>query len=180
MKDRIITLIKAMNYTSAQFADEIGVQKSGISHIISGRNNPSLDFVQKILQRFPEINMEWLIMGKGQMIRGGESIKENIAESTLFPFPENKNPGLDLFSEEISPAFEVKPDENIAETIDSLSTKSIIEQEPAKTKYVEQEEVLKKNVPTLEAGTQTLSNKKLERVLFFYSDKSFSEYKPEA
>lgn len=180
MKDRIITLIKAMNYTSAQFADEIGVQKSGISHIISGRNNPSLDFVQKILQRFPEINMEWLIMGKGQMIKGGESIRENIAESTLFPLPGNKNQGLDLFSEEISPAFEVNNVENIAETTDSVSKEPIIEHEPVETKYVDQEEVIKKSVPTLEAGTQRQSIKKLERVLFFYSDKSFSEYKPEA
>ena len=51
MKDRIILLIKAKNLTAAQFADEIGVQKSSISHIISGRNNASLDFVQKILLR---------------------------------------------------------------------------------------------------------------------------------
>ncbi|MDP4223940.1 MAG: helix-turn-helix transcriptional regulator, partial [Bacteroidota bacterium] len=45
----------------------IGVQPSGISHILSGRNKPSLDFVLKMLERYPFISTEWLLFGKGSM-----------------------------------------------------------------------------------------------------------------
>ena len=52
MKERIIEFLKAENKSSAQFAEEIGVQPSGISHILSGRNKPSLDFVIKMLEKY--------------------------------------------------------------------------------------------------------------------------------
>ena len=69
MTDRISLLIKAKNLSAAQFADEIGVQRSGISHLMSGRNKPSLDLIQKTLQRFPDVSTEWLLFGKGEMMR---------------------------------------------------------------------------------------------------------------
>ncbi len=69
MKDRILEFLRVENKTSAQFAEEIGVQPSGISHIISGRNKPSLDFVLKMLERYKYINPEWLLFGKGKMYR---------------------------------------------------------------------------------------------------------------
>jgi len=67
MVDRINLLLKAKNITARQFAEEIGIQPSGISHILSGRNNPSLDFVLKVMKRWPEINISWLMFGKGEM-----------------------------------------------------------------------------------------------------------------
>ena len=69
MKNRILEFLRVENKTSAQFAEEIGVQPSGISHIISGRNKPSLDFVLKMLERYKYINPEWLLFGKGKMYR---------------------------------------------------------------------------------------------------------------
>jgi transcriptional regulator with XRE-family HTH domain len=69
MKNRIIEFLKMENKSSAQFADEIGVQPSSISHIISGRNNPSLDFVMKMFAKFPALSAEWLLFGKGQMYK---------------------------------------------------------------------------------------------------------------
>jgi transcriptional regulator with XRE-family HTH domain len=50
--------------TASQFADEIGVQRSSISHILSGRNKPSLEFIQKVINRFPKVDSTWLINGK--------------------------------------------------------------------------------------------------------------------
>jgi transcriptional regulator with XRE-family HTH domain len=67
MKTRILEFLKAENKSSAQFADEIGVQPSSISHIISGRNNPSLDFVMKMLSKYPSLSTDWLLFGKGKM-----------------------------------------------------------------------------------------------------------------
>ncbi len=69
MKTRILEFLKAENKSSAQLADEIGVQPSGISHILSGRNNPSLDFVIKMLARYPSLSTDWLLFGKGKMYR---------------------------------------------------------------------------------------------------------------
>lgn len=67
MVDRINLILKAKNITARQFAEEIGIQPSGMSHILSGRNNPSLDFVMKVIRRFPEIDINWLMFGKGEM-----------------------------------------------------------------------------------------------------------------
>ena len=67
MKERILEFLKAENKSSAQFAEEIGVQPSGISHILSGRNKPSLDFVLKMLEKYSDLSVEWLLFGKGGM-----------------------------------------------------------------------------------------------------------------
>jgi transcriptional regulator with XRE-family HTH domain len=69
MKERIQEFLKAENKSSAQLAEEIGVQPSGISHIISGRNNPSLDFVIKMLDRYKYLSTDWLLFGKGTMYK---------------------------------------------------------------------------------------------------------------
>ncbi len=69
MKERIIEFLKTENKTYAQFAEEIGVQPSGISHILSGRNKPSLDFVVKMLEKYTYISPEWLLFGKEKMYR---------------------------------------------------------------------------------------------------------------
>lgn len=68
MQERILLLMKSFAMNPTEFADEIGVQRSSISHILSGRNNPSLDLVTKILNRFPEIDSNWLVLGKGSLV----------------------------------------------------------------------------------------------------------------
>jgi transcriptional regulator with XRE-family HTH domain len=67
MKERLLEFLRVENKTSAQFAEEIGVQASGISHILSGRNNPSLDFVLKMLEKYRFLSTDWLLFGKGSM-----------------------------------------------------------------------------------------------------------------
>ncbi|HEX2969269.1 MAG TPA: helix-turn-helix transcriptional regulator [Bacteroidales bacterium] len=83
MKDRIIEFLRAENKSSAQFAEEIGVQPSGISHILSGRNNPSLDFVLKMLDRYKFISTEWLLFGKGTMYKDSGGM-QSLFDQTLF------------------------------------------------------------------------------------------------
>ena len=65
MKDRIAHIMRAKNLKASDFANLLGIQPSGISHILSGRNQPSLDFVKKIKETFPEYNLEWIIFGTG-------------------------------------------------------------------------------------------------------------------
>ena len=69
MKERLIEFLRVENKSSAQLAEEIGVQASGISHIISGRNNPSLDFVLKMLEKYKFLSTDWLLFGKGPMYK---------------------------------------------------------------------------------------------------------------
>jgi transcriptional regulator with XRE-family HTH domain len=69
MKERILEFLRKENKTSAQFAEEINVQPSGISHILSGRNNPSLDFVIKMLEKYSFLSTDWLLFGKGSMYK---------------------------------------------------------------------------------------------------------------
>jgi len=89
MKDRILEFLKAENKSSAQFAEEIGVQPSGISHILSGRNNPSLDFVLKMLEKYHFLSTEWLLFGRGSMYKDSrmqtlfEEIKYSDQEKVL-------------------------------------------------------------------------------------------------
>ena len=61
---RIEEVRKNHQLTAASFANKIGVQRSAISHILSGRNKPSLEFLMKIHDSFDEVNLEWLILGK--------------------------------------------------------------------------------------------------------------------
>ena len=67
MKSRLQKIITSEGLTPTQFAEMIGMQRSSISHILSGRNNPSFDMLQNILTKFTKINPNWLIMGKGDM-----------------------------------------------------------------------------------------------------------------
>ncbi len=62
---RLETILRHYDLSATAFAEEIGVQRSSISHLLGGRNKPSLDFVLKVVQRFPEVNLYWLLNGKG-------------------------------------------------------------------------------------------------------------------
>lgn len=69
MKDRIKKIIEYENISYSKFADLVGIQRSGVSHLISGRNNPGLEVIQKILEAFDYINTDWLLLNKGTMIK---------------------------------------------------------------------------------------------------------------
>jgi transcriptional regulator with XRE-family HTH domain len=95
MKERLLEFLKKENKSSAQFAEEIGVQPSGISHILSGRNNPSLDFVLKMLEKYKFLSTDWLLFGKGSMYK-------DVKMQTLFDeYPDGiKEKDTNLFKSE--------------------------------------------------------------------------------
>ena len=85
MVTRIQDLIKELGLSPSQFADEIGVQRSAMSHLVSGRNNPSLEFVMKVLKRFPHVNTEWLLTGSGPMTGSGKAVEQvTVTQEELF------------------------------------------------------------------------------------------------
>lgn len=81
MNTRLKQFLAAENLTQAQLADNLKVVRASISHILSGRNNPGYDFIKVMMQKYPKLNMEWLILGKGKMY------KESPAD-VLLPFEE--------------------------------------------------------------------------------------------
>ncbi len=85
MVDRILEVLKVKQLSPSQFAEEIGVQRSNISHLISGRNKPSLEFIQKIIKRFPDINPDYLLSGEGKLFRNGSQTE---IEFSAIPVPE--------------------------------------------------------------------------------------------
>ncbi|MDF1560505.1 MAG: helix-turn-helix transcriptional regulator [Bacteroidales bacterium] len=146
MKNRILNFLQSENKSYAQFAEEIGVQPSGISHILSGRNNPSLDFVMKMLDRYDFLSTDWLLFGRGEMYR-------YTAQPTLFDV-EPVNSAQDDSQHEVAP--EPRPG--------TLPGPEERETGPASKK--------------LSGDLTSVSEKRLEKVLLFYSDKTFTEYLP--
>ena len=66
MNNRLQQFLELENITPARLADTLGVQRSGLSHILSGRNKPGFEFITKLLTKFPHINSDWLLLGKGK------------------------------------------------------------------------------------------------------------------
>ncbi|PWH87101.1 helix-turn-helix domain-containing protein [Brumimicrobium oceani] len=90
ISERLQMVIKMNGMTNASFADEIGVQRSSISHVLAGRNKPSIDFIQKILTTFPKVNADWLITGK--------KIGRNTEQVNTMKTPEKDNKDLSDFT----------------------------------------------------------------------------------
>jgi DNA-binding XRE family transcriptional regulator len=144
MKDRIVQLINSEGLTSSKFADTIGVQRSSISHILSGRNKPSLDFVQKIKHSFPHVNIDWIIFGEGSMYQSNEPAK-------LF-----ENEMISIEKEE-EPIHQFNQPPKLKKEISSKQTYAG-ESFPGMNAFV--------------------PGKQIEKVVVFYTDKTFREYNP--
>ena len=85
MREKLLSLMRSEGLTSSRLAELLGIQPSGISHILSGRNKPSFDFVQKILRRFPTINPDWLLLDQGPMYRDTADSAACIATLRILP-----------------------------------------------------------------------------------------------
>ncbi len=115
--NRLEFVIKHYELSAANFADRIGVQRSSISHLLSGRNNPSLDFVVRVMDKFPEINFNWFVKGKG------ETFLEDIIE-----VPQIKNNTPTLFDQVLeSPKESFKSNSSKVQSEPNLTTISSID-----------------------------------------------------
>ncbi len=140
MKERIIKFLTHENLTGTRFADEIGVQRSSVSHILSGRNNPSFEFIQKILSRYKNINSEWLIMGIGSMYKKPEQ--------------------MDLFASPMPFTNKIQPASALQKSNEILT--------PPEGDKKNQSDII----------TEIIPSRKVEKILLFYTDKTFDEFTP--
>ena len=107
---RLETIFDYYSLTASSFADKINVQRSSISHLLSGRNKPSLDFILKVMESFPDVELLWLLNGKGGFPKGENT---NIEKINLSPIQKIENEeeinSPDLFSNDTSSENEKNP-----------------------------------------------------------------------
>ncbi len=123
MNNRIALVLKAKNISPSVLADDLGVQRSGISHILNGRNKPSLEFIQKLIKLYPDISIQWILFGEGPMMNpypgtGSESATE--VQQTVNNLEKPKPLIMDLFAIEHEGKQEISaPEEDITTGIGS-------------------------------------------------------------
>lgn len=112
MNTRLKQFLAAENISQAQFADTINVVRASVSHVLAGRNNPSYDFIRAIMDNYPALNIEWLILGKGKMYKE----RETSAPTSEHPIDiDDFGTGL-LFEEPEQDAMHEMPESSLPET----------------------------------------------------------------
>lgn len=146
---RLELLLDYYSLNASSFADKIGVQRSSLSHLLSGRNKPSLDFILKILEVFPDVDLYWIINGKGNFPKNSDENRSGIiAEKTISaptPIPQN-HVANNLFSPTEIPI--------IKNTIENINP------------------VLNENI------TISTNSNEIVKIVIFYKNGTFKDYKP--
>lgn len=162
INDKIKQILIDKNLTPSYFADEIGVQRSSISHILSGRNRPSFDIIQKIIRRFPELGYEWIMEEDTQshnQSRPANYGARNAVSPTMIDPRERQS---------ASPSGSYA-----APSAGGRSQRTEIA--PATQQLVS---AFPEAPVTTDQPTMVSVEKKVERILIFYTDGSFREYSP--
>lgn len=170
IKNRIQKIIDNEGITNAKFADTVGVQRSSISHLLSGRNQPSLPVVLKILKAYSDINAEWLLFGRGSMYTS-RNMHEESAEEAQEP-PKNNPDSADPAQPGNNRAGQQSAD--IPQSSDNRKQKK-----PQDAGPQQQTEIPFANTEAPPFINNTHSNKQIDRIIILYTDGSFRHYSPE-
>ena len=179
INDRFTKILEYSGFTASEFADEIDVQRSSISHIISGRNKPSLEFIVKIKNRFPEISWDWIILGQGEMLQNNSAL--STSESKINLEEENSSPDLfTLIDEDYKN--EIFIQENLQkETPREFNTPFPT---PKKEKISDsqrlevQEDISEVQNIVNQSITNSPAENKIKRIVFFYENGKFEAFEP--
>ena len=169
LNSRVQKIINYSELSSSEFADEIGVQRSNISHVLSGRNKPSLDFLMKIKDRFPEIQWEWLIEGEGAMI-----FSENEAASTPSSYSLEESKIND--DEPIITGLFSIPSQEMEENTKQEEVKSEISEPIQYNNIVENTPEISENKNIPEVETPSEKGNGIKKIVFFYENGKFEVF----
>ena len=179
INERFTTILEYSGFTASEFADEIDVQRSSISHIISGRNKPSLEFIVKIKNRFPEISWDWIILGQGEMLQNDSAL--STSESKINLEEENSSPDLfTLIDEDYKN--EIFIQENLQKETPRESNTSF--PTPNKEKISDsqrlevQEDISEVQNIVNQSITNSPTENKIKRIVFFYENGKFEAFEP--
>ena len=165
-RERLLKLIADNNMSAKQFAAEVGIQAGTISNIVNGRNNPSLDVMQRVLNRFRTLSSDWLILGVGNMYRteGGKENRENgEAKDQQLQQQQQEIPGI---GDAIA-----SPQQHSIESPSPLSRAQAISAPTISREMQPLASTKKQQTALLEQPAA----KRIERVIVFYSDGTFDE-----
>ena len=196
MKDRIVKFLASEHISPAEFADKIGVQRSSMSHILNGRNYPSASFLQKMFQAYPSVNPRWLMIGDGSM--NMDSMNSFSVNSSSLPdlnmeFNENSgsapsvlNIDKNMLDFKINQAEEVEPTSFVTNNTvlgeKAVKTTNTPVQHQNENQFSPSSEPHNNLENPMNSGVSmpTISNeeKEIEKILFIYTDKTFSVYRP--
>lgn len=168
MKERIIQIMEAEQLTPSLFADKLNIGRAVISHILNGRNNPSLDVVIRILNTMDYVDADWLLSGKGNMR------KSDISEPINGNVMANKNqPSIpsDLFA---STDFETA-----STNVNSIKIDKTEKEDDTHNlrEVTSKSEINTERVNTI-VNHQVLTEKKISKVIIYYSDNTFQAFNP--
>ncbi len=180
LNERISKVIDYSGLTPSEFADEIDVQRSSISHVTSGRNKPSLEFIIKIKSRFPEILWDWLVTGEGQMLKSDlpeiDELSEN-AQEISYAEKAKPIPLPDLFTmmndDEDFGADEDKTEPSKINTGES----SIPPQSTVNEKITDSQRLENFNIPPTTQSTVNQGSA-IKRIVIFYENGKFESFEP--
>ena len=193
MINRINLILRAKNITARQFAEEIGIQPSGMSHILGGRNNPSLDFVTKVIRRYPEIDANWLLMGRGEMYASGHVAQAETKTDTKASATDDLQLAVGALAAEAAKAeptlFSPLSDEQdvMPKAEEAIYSPTYVAVPPAEVQHLPDTELPAEDEPSAEPisrpdaedrrpDVRPAGLRKVERMLFIYSDHTFEEY----
>ncbi|MBO7646733.1 MAG: helix-turn-helix domain-containing protein [Bacteroidales bacterium] len=187
MTDRIIQVLEYSQLSKSNFAEKIGINPSGLTHILNGRNQPSLDIVKKIVTAFPEINSEWLVMGMGQMLKTEEpapAVQPKEESAPVLSDLELRQTSLfDAFDEEPAPAEEIVTEPEAEPIAEPVAEEVLVAPAPIKAtaprgRARNAESRPAPERPKRERILNSQGDKKIVKIVFFYDDRSFEEYHP--
>jgi DNA-binding XRE family transcriptional regulator len=173
LNERISKVIEYSGFTPSEFADEIDVQRSSISHVTSGRNKPSLEFIIKIKSRFPEILWDWLVNGDGEMLKSElPDTEEPVTEEKLKP---TSLPDLFTMMNDDEDFGTEEPEEPVIIESPSESVKTY--QSKANEKISDSQRLEKQNDQII---SQVIENQtsKIKRIVLFYENGKFESFEP--
>ena len=164
MQNRILQIMDNYGLNPGQFADKLGLQPANISHVLAGRNKPSLDFVTRILNVFPDINYKWLIFGNGPMLTAGTPLNEKKNQDTETKSGQDAlNPQMDLFGQQTvktkAESTEAKPEKKEPLRQNNYSTPHAVKTDS-------------RNENTVHADK---NSKHIEKIIVLYDDGTFEQ-----
>ena len=172
MNERLLKIMEHFNYSPSIFADEIGVIRSSISHIISGRNNPGLELLQKVLIRFPQISSDWLLLGRGEMLLSEDVYEAKKLTNVNYPKKIGQLNLDDLAS--VQPAKKIESPTIVNPTPASVTQNSSesIKPEPAQM----QEKPVQIEAKPSQITQSIKSNASIKRLTIYFDDHSFKDF----
>lgn len=158
MNTRLKQFLAAENISQAQFADTINVVRASVSHVLAGRNNPSYDFIKAIMDNYPALNIEWLILGKGKMYKERSVSAPEPADNDDF------SAGL-LFAD--------TDDTNVLEVPESPVPETEI---PLPLSGIQEDIASTSKINTIDNRIQTpVKQRKVSKIVVLFDDGSFQE-----